>query len=100
MRKHQQAAQIWPVLCLAASQGQTLESSTLKTLFSITDTELNDAVLYINAYCVHHTLPMLTQLLNGELAELTPLFEFSWIDFGTPLAEDFLFAAKVQPHAA
>jgi hypothetical protein len=101
MRKHQQSAQIWPVLCLATMQRQKLDKATLLSLLSLSDKELNDALMPIKAYCHVNNLPNLVQILAGsELILSESLFDFDWIKFGTPLAEDLLFASKVHSTAA
>ena len=62
----QRAAQIWPVLTLAARNRQVLTYPILAKLIGVPQHGLTQLLGPIQAYCLAHDLPALTALVVGS----------------------------------
>ncbi len=109
MTRDQRAAQIWPVLVLAARNRQTLTYSMLARMIGVPMPGLGRLLEPIQSYCQNNNLPPLTILVVKDTgvpgtgftaAEDIPrnqqkVFEMDWIKRGSPSVEEFAKAVKV-----
>ena len=63
MKAEERAAQIWPVLALAAQNRQILTYRMVSKLIGVPLQGLGQLLEPIHSYCIHHKLPPLTVLV-------------------------------------
>ena len=72
MTKGQRAAQIWPVLSLAATQRQTLSYDLLSRLIGVPRPAVGGFLEPIQSYCILKSRPPLTALVVSAKSGLPP----------------------------
>jgi hypothetical protein len=114
MRIHERAAQIWPVLALAATNRQQLTYDMLGNLIGVARQGLGQQLEPIQSYCLIHELPALTILVvkketglpgTGFTAAAAAeygqaqqrVYDFDWLKHGCPKPEDFDWAVRERP---
>lgn len=111
MQAHERAAQIWPLLCLAAMNRQVLTYKIVGGLIGVPHYALAQLLEPIQSYCLLHKLPALTVLVvNNEgrpgtgfiAAENVPaeqqrVFRHDWQEEATPQPEALLAAVRQLP---
>ncbi len=108
----ERAAQIWPVLALAATHRQVLTYSILGRLIGVPARGLGHMLEPIQAYCVEKQLPPLTIIVvleetglpgSGFTAESSAalfakrqmeVFQFEWLGHAAPTPEALAAAAE------
>lgn len=108
----QRAAQIWPVLTLAASNKQILTYDFLAKLIGVPPPALGQLLELIQSYCLIEKLPPLTILVVSKKTGLPgsgfsavseipkyqiKVFEYDWLKHGCPSTEEFEKAVKDLP---
>lgn len=111
----QRAAQIWPLLCLAAEDRRTFTYERLGKLIGVPPPGLGQLLEPIQSLCLNEKLPALTSLVvSGKsgmpgvgfiAAEDIPamhqeVFGFDWIGWKTPTPEEFQAAVEANPSNA
>jgi putative restriction endonuclease len=109
MKSTERATQIWPLLCFAASNRQTITYERLSRLIAVLRPGLGQLLEPIQAYCLLKKLPALTSLvvrdesgLPGEgffAASDIPgaharVFSYDWSSVGCPSHEEFQHAVE------
>lgn len=113
MKIAERAAQIWPVLALAARNRQILTYGMLSKLISVPTAGLGQLLEPIQSYCLlGDDLPPLTAIVvskdsglpgTGLVAapdlprEQMRVFDFDWLEHGCPTPERFAAAAAKRP---
>jgi hypothetical protein len=112
MRVSERAAQIWPMLALAARNRQILSYGLLGKLISVPPSGLGQLLEPIQSYCLLHGLPPLSALVvskesglpgAGFIAaadlprEQMRVFEHDWLTTGCPSPEAFAAAVTRLP---
>jgi len=111
MQAHERAAQIWPVLCLAARNRQVLTYQIVGGLIGVPHFALAQLLEPIQSYCLLHKLPALTVLVvNSEgipgtgfiaaehiPAEQQRVFKHDWIEETTPTPDILQAAVRELP---
>jgi hypothetical protein len=112
MRVHERAAQIWPLLMLAAANRQTLTYEQLGWMVGVPAPGLGQLLEPIQSLCLLRHYPPLTALVVGKhdgapgagfiAAADAPkaqaqVFLFNWRDARTPTADDFATALRDRP---
>ena len=111
MKAHEKAAQIWPVLSLAARNRQVLTYDILGSLIGVPRFSVARLLEPIQSYCLINKLPALTALIvnkNGApgvdflasedfLQEQQNVFEHDWIGGKTPAPEELFSATNELP---
>lgn len=117
MRIHERAAQIWPVLALAATNRQQLTYDMLAGFVGVARQGLGQLLEPIQSYCLIHELPALTILVVKKESGLPGtgftaaaaveyaqaqqrVFEFDWQKHGCPPPEEFARAVQERPSNA
>jgi hypothetical protein len=110
MRVSERAAQIWPVLALAARNRRILSYGLLGKLISVPPSGLGQLLEPIQSYCLLHELPPLSALVVSKETglpgtgfivaadlprEQMRVFEKDWTTVGCPIPDAFA-AAVVQ----
>jgi hypothetical protein len=91
MDRAERAAQIWPVLVLAARNRQVLTYDLLGQLIGVPPRGLGQLLEPIQAYCQAHKLPPLTSLVVGKDTGMPgPGFDFT-AESNIPLAQARVF---------
>lgn len=109
MRIDQRAAQIWPVLVLAAINRQILTYEQVAQLIGIPRVAMGSVLAPIQAYCQVHNLPPLTVLVVSKETGMpgggftasadipraqAMVFGSPWLEHGCPTPEAFQEAVK------
>ncbi|SRR5258708_7386800 len=112
MTTNDRAAQIWPVLALAARNRQVLTYNMVSKLTGMARAGLGQCLEPIQSYCLVHDLPPLTILIVSEnsgmpgvgfiAAQDVPkaqqeVFKYDWLAHGGPAPEKFELAVKERP---
>ena len=112
MTTHQRAAQIWPVLALAARNRQILTYHILARSIGMPARGLGNMLEPIQSYCLIRKLPPLTILVVQKETGLpgsgfsavsdipknqVRVFEYDWLNHGCPSPEEFEKAVKELP---
>jgi len=113
MKIAERAAQIWPVLALAARNRQVLTYGMLSKLISVPSAGLGQLLEPIQSYCLlGNGLPPLTAIVVSKESglpgvgfvaahdvprEQMRVFEFDWLEHGCPTPEQFADAAAERP---
>jgi len=112
MSIYDRAAQIWPVLALAAHNRQVLTYNMIAKLTGMARAGLGSCLEPIQSYCLVHDLPPLTILVVSEhsgmpgvgfiAAQDIPsaqqqVFRFDWLAHGGPSIENLERATKERP---
>lgn len=114
MTAAERAAQIWPVLALAARNWQILTYSMLGKLIGVPPKGLGHLLEPIQSYCLQHQLPPLTILVVQKQTGLPGLgfsaasaqdyakeqmrvFREDWIRRGAPSPEELAKAVRQRP---
>jgi hypothetical protein len=112
MRIHERAAQIWPVLTLAARNRQVLTYDLLGKLIGVPRQGLGRLLEPIQSYCMVRALPPLTILVVSEETGIpgtgfiaaadiprtqVEVFGHNWLSGDVPTPDDLEQAVKQQP---
>jgi len=112
MTQSERAAQIWPVLALAARNRQVLTYGILGRLIGLIPQELGHYLEPIQSYCLLHRLPPLSILVvskntgmpGGGLVAAQDIpktqqevFLFDWLARGGPQPDHLEAAVKERP---
>lgn len=112
MKISERAAQVWPVLTLAARNRQILSYGLLAKLISVPTAGLGQLLEPIQSYCLVHKLPPLSVIIVSRESglpgagftaaadaprEQMRVFEFDWLGVGCPSAEAFADAVASRP---
>ena len=104
MTKNERAAQLWPMLVLAARNQQILSYGIVEKLTGIPKQAVGDFLEPIQSYCKHKKLPPLTSLVVSEANGLPSegfteavdifgaqarVFVYDWFRQKAPSPEDF-----------
>lgn len=115
MHTHERAAQIWPVLALAAMNRQILTYDMVAGFIGMARQGLGQSLEPIQSYCLLHELPPLTILVvkkdsgspgPGFIAagniprDRQRVFEYDWRARGCPTPENFEHAVRERPSNA
>jgi putative restriction endonuclease len=101
MKKDERAAQLWPLLALAARNQQILSHHMIERLTGIPRRAVGGLLAPIQAYCKKNKLPPLTSLVVGEeggvpgkgftgggieklFEDQARVFVFDWLDHKVP----------------
>ena len=108
----ERAAQIWPVLVLAARNRQVLTYSILGRLIGVPQAGLGQLLEPIQSYCLLSKLPPLTILVVGKDTGLPGsgfiaasdiprhqalVFEHDWLSSAPPTTEQLAAAVRQRP---
>lgn len=108
----ERAAQIWPVLALAARNRQVLTYELLAKLVGVPRMALGQCLEPIQSYCLLRSLNPLTILVLSEKSGMPgtgfiaaadipktqqDVFAYDWLGHGCPSLGDFDNAVKAQP---
>ncbi len=112
MKVHERAAQIWPLLSLAARNRQTFNYDMLGQLIGVPRAGLGQLLEPIQSYCLLNKLPALTSLVVSNDTGLpgigfiaaqdipgthAAVFRLDWLAEATPTPEQFELAAQKLP---
>ncbi len=114
MNRSQRAAQLWPILALAASNRQILDYKIVSQLTGMYVPGIGQMLEPIQSYCLLHNLPPLTILVvqkesglpgsgftAAEAVEFThammKVFSTDWLTVGCPTPEQFEEAVRTRP---
>lgn len=112
MTTNERAAQIWPVLALAAHNRQVLTYSLLAKLTGMAQPGIGQCLEPIQSYCLLKNLPPLTILVVSEKSGMPgagfiaaqdiprtqqTVFSFDWVVHGCPSTAEFESAVKDRP---
>lgn len=111
MKVHERAAQIWPLLSLAAQNRQVLTYDIVGNLIGVPRFALAQLLEPIQSYCLLNNLPALTVLVvnkSGEPGlgfiatkdisfEQQKVFTKNWLIEKTPSPDDLKDAVKTHP---
>ena len=104
MRVSERAAQIWPVLTLAANNRQILTYDIVARLIGVPRPALGKLLEPVQAYCMSNKLPALSILVVSQEtgmpgigfiaasdipAEQARVFREKWLERACPTPEDF-----------
>ena len=111
MHAHERAAQIWPLLCWAATSRQVLTYDIVGRLIGVPRQGLAQLLEPIQSHCIIRRLPPLTSIVVG--ADGTPgdgfiaaqdiprahidVFSHRWLDERSPTPEEFVRAVRERP---
>lgn len=110
MKSSERAAQIWPVLALAAINRQVLTYDQVGGLIGVPRVGLGQLLDPIHAYCTQHELPPLTVLVVGKETGMpgsgftaasdipsaqAEVFNFPWLEHSCPTPESLEQAITV-----
>ena len=114
MKIEERAAQMWPVLALAARNRQVLTYSMMNQLTGMATQGVGQMLEPIQSYCLLHKLPPLTALVVNDSTglpgigfiaaadvprALLEVFRYDWLGHGAPTPEDFAAAHAQRPPA-
>ena len=111
MHVHERAAQIWPLLCWAATSRQILTYDIVGRLIGVPRQGLANLLEPIQSHCLIRELPPLTVIVvNAEgvpgdgfiAAENIPLaqamvFSHNWLEEPSPTPDQFAMAVRERP---
>ena len=111
MQSHERAAQIWPLLALAATNRQILTYELVGKLIGVPHFALAQLLEPIQSYCLLHKLPALTVLVVNNAgrpgtgfvaaedvgAEQQRVFKHRWLEEATPIPDGLLAALQQLP---
>lgn len=112
MNVHERAAQIWPVLRLAAANRQTLSYGQLASLIGVPQPALGQLLEPIQSLCLGRSLPPLTALVIGRDTGLpgvgfvaaadvpaaqASVYRKDWSEIGCPSPDEFSEAVRLLP---
>ena len=112
MRIQERAAQIWPVLVLAARNRQILTYDLLGRLIGVPRPALGQLLEPIQSYCLINGLPALTAIVVSEStglpgtgfiaaadvpAEQAKIFQTDWLSHNPPKPEELAAAVAERP---
>ncbi len=112
MTTHERAAQIWPVLVLAAHNRQILTYCILKKLAGMAAVGLGQCLEPIQSYCLIHELPPITILVVSEKTGMPgvrfiaakdipkaqqEVFTYDWFSRAAPSSLEFEKAVNDRP---
>lgn len=91
MTRHDRAAQLWPLLALAARNRQVLTYDIVSRLTGVPRPAVGGFLGPIQDYCLHHNLPPLTILVVSEESGLPGVGFIAARDIPKKQAEVFAF---------
>jgi hypothetical protein len=112
VERTQRAAQIWPVLVLAATNRQVLTYTLLGKLIGVPGRGLGHLLEPIQSYCLMKDLPPLTILVVSEDTGLpgsgftaagdiprtqSEVFRFRWLELQAPTEDELKSAVDQRP---
>jgi hypothetical protein len=111
MQRYERAAQIWSLLCLAATNRQVLTYELVGQLIGVPHFGLSGLLEPIQSYCILNNLPPLTALVvnNSGMpgagfiaaadvpAAQQQVFQHDWLEEHTPTPAELLAAAQQHP---
>ena len=104
MTREDRAAQIWPILVLAARNRQVLTYDLVARLIGVPRPALGGFLDPIQTYCLEKKFPALTSLVVSEisgspgegfiaaedvLSAQADVFKFDWLELKAPSLDDF-----------
>lgn len=115
MTIYERAAQIWPMLALAARNRQILTYDVVGRLIGVPQHGLAQLLGPIQSYCLQHELPALTSLVVSKATGIpgtgfiaaqdipgaqAKVFEFDWLSHSTPDSNEFIDAVERRSASA